>query len=462
MTRHQEAGTPGPVWRERGAPLVAGAGTGPLRGLRCAVKDVYAVRGYRLGAGNPARLAGAAPEPGHAWAVRALLDAGADIAGIAQTDEFAYSLNGTNAHYGTPPNPAAPGRIPGGSSSGPASAVALGEADIGLGSDTAGSVRVPASYCGLYGFRPTHGAVPAGGLLPLAPAFDTVGWLARDAATLARTGEVLLAAPEPAPPAPGSAQPPPGEPGTPEGEAGETGPAEGASGPRHAGAGAGAPGHAGAGRPASPGAFRTALVVDDLVALARPAVAAAFRTAAAEAAARAGLRRERVPTVGDTLAGGTGGGWAEAFTVVQAAQAWQQNGAWVRAHPGALGPGIAERFRLASAVTPRQRAEAEEELREAARTLRAALPGGTVLLLPATGSPAPPRNAERGATAENRKATFRLTCRASLAGLPCAVLPSLTVDGLPVGLAVLGPPGSDHALLALTRALAPAAAAGRP
>lgn len=114
--------------------------------------------------------------------------------GIAQTDEFAYSLAGANDHYGTPPNPAAPGRLPGGSSSGPAAAVALGEVSVGLGTDTGGSIRVPAAYQGLYGIRTTHDAVSRVGLLPMAPTFDTVGWMTRDAATLARVGEVLLPA----------------------------------------------------------------------------------------------------------------------------------------------------------------------------------------------------------------------------------------------------------------------------
>ncbi|MGH3390196.1 MAG: amidase family protein, partial [Actinomadura sp.] len=154
------------IWRVIGDPLVPGVPDGPLSGSRVAVKDLFAVAGQRIGGGNPDRLAGAAVQPEHAWAVRALLDAGADVIGIAQTDELAFSLFGTNAHYGTPPNPAAPGRIPGGSSNGPVAAVALGQAEIGLGTDTGGSIRVPASYCGLYGIRPTHGAVPVEGVQP--------------------------------------------------------------------------------------------------------------------------------------------------------------------------------------------------------------------------------------------------------------------------------------------------------
>jgi Asp-tRNA(Asn)/Glu-tRNA(Gln) amidotransferase A subunit family amidase len=140
----------------------------------------------------PAYLADAPVEPRHAPAVAALLDAGAAVTGIARTDEFAYSIAGRNPHYGTPPNPAVVGGIPGGSSNGPASAVASGQVTIGLGTDTGGSLRVPASYCGLWGLRTTHGSVDATGLLPLAPSFDTVGWLTRDAVTLRRAAATSL------------------------------------------------------------------------------------------------------------------------------------------------------------------------------------------------------------------------------------------------------------------------------
>lgn len=173
------------TWRVVGSPLVSGATSGALVGRSVAVKDLFEVEGYAVGAGVPAYLAEQSPAAGNAAAVGALLAAGASVTGIAQTDEFAYSIAGKNVHYGTPPNPAVPGAIPGGSSSGPASAVATGQVDIGLGTDTGGSIRVPASYNGLWGLRPTHGAVSRSGLLPLAPSFDTVGWLTRDAATLA-------------------------------------------------------------------------------------------------------------------------------------------------------------------------------------------------------------------------------------------------------------------------------------
>lgn len=175
------------VWRIVGSPLLNGSGEGPLAGHTIAVKDLFALAGFRRGLGVRAYLKTAPIEFETAPAVRALLDAGANVVGIAQTDQFAYSIAGLNPDYGVPPNPAVPGAVPGGSSSGPASAVALGQASIGLGTDTAGSIRVPASYQGLWGLRPTHGAIPLQGVAPLAPSYDTVGYITRD-------GETLLAA----------------------------------------------------------------------------------------------------------------------------------------------------------------------------------------------------------------------------------------------------------------------------
>src|SRR5262245_40397488 len=169
-----------------------GATAGPLVGTTFVAKDLYDVRGYRTGAGNPDWERTHEPAARTAPAIERLLAAGATLVGKSCTDELAFSLDGINVHYGTPLNPRFPDRLPGGSSSGSASAVAAGLCDFALGSDTSGSIRVPASYCGVYGFRPSHGAVPIDGVVPLAPAFDTVGWLARDAAMLRRSGRILL------------------------------------------------------------------------------------------------------------------------------------------------------------------------------------------------------------------------------------------------------------------------------
>jgi len=177
----------------------APSGRGPLDGLSFAVKDLIDVAGEPTGAGNPDWLSAQTAAPVSAPAVDHLLAAGANLVGKTVTDELAFSLEGVNAHYGTPVNPACPDRIPGGSSSGSAVAVAAGLTDFAIGTDTGGSVRVPASFVGVFGFRPTHGAIALDGVVPFAPSYDTVGWFARDAATLARVGDVLLPQARPAP-----------------------------------------------------------------------------------------------------------------------------------------------------------------------------------------------------------------------------------------------------------------------
>jgi Asp-tRNA(Asn)/Glu-tRNA(Gln) amidotransferase A subunit family amidase len=386
----------GARWRVRGDPLVAPTASGLLDGLTVAVKDIFAVRGHATGAGNPTWLAEAAPAVDHAAAVRTLLDAGAAVAGIAQTDEFAYSLAGTNAHYGPPPNPAAPDRIPGGSSNGPASAVAAGEADIGLGSDTAGSARVPASYQGLVGLRPTYGVLDRTGMLPLAPSFDTVGWLVRDAATLAAVADVAL---------------PPGR----------------------------------------DDVLRHGVVVPALNDVADPPVGAAVSAGVAALLETGVVDDVETVAVDPDLPERA----AAAFRVVQAFEAWAADGAWVDAHPGAVGPDVAARFDVARRVSPDEADDARAALAVAIAPIRALLMPGTVLFLPAASSVAPRRGPAGGAELEAaRAATVPLTCPAPAIGAPAVSLPLAGVDGLPVGVAAMAAPHADRALVELARRIA--------
>jgi Asp-tRNA(Asn)/Glu-tRNA(Gln) amidotransferase A subunit family amidase len=383
----------GRVWRVAGAPLLPGrpAPQGPgdaprLDGERVAVKDLFAVEGQRIGAGVPAFLAEAPVETRTATAVQVLLDAGAAVAGIARTDELAYSIAGANPHYGTPPNPAVPGGLPGGSSSGPASAVALGHATIGLATDTAGSIRVPASYQGLWGLRTTHGAVPVDGLLPLAPGFDAVGWLTRDPALLARVAEVTL----------------------------------------------------GAGRPVG---ARLA-VAPALLAPLDDGVRTAF-----EAVLDGGAVEEA--DLGDPDAA------YEAFRTVQAFEAWRTHGAWIERHPGALRGGVAERFAWASTVHERDADAARQRLTELRAELRGLLERA-VLVLPSAASAAPPADADGAAVERARAQTLRLTCFASIAGVPAVSAPLVALPGGPLGVSFLGRPGSDGDLVRLAAEAAPA------
>ena len=139
---------------------VARSASGDLLGLSFAVKDLFDVAGYPTSGGQPILLAASGIKTQHARLVAQALAAGAAFVGKTVTDELAFSLNGSNAHFGAPINGAAPDRLSGGSSSGSASAVSLGCADFALGTDTGGSVRAPASHCGLIAFdRPTVGCL---------------------------------------------------------------------------------------------------------------------------------------------------------------------------------------------------------------------------------------------------------------------------------------------------------------
>ena len=185
------------AWVPHGRFVVAGAAEGELRGLRFAAKDVFDVAGHPTGAGNPAWLATHAPAQKTNPLITTLLAAGATLVGKTVTDELAYSIHGDNIHYGTPLNTRAPDRVPGGSSSGSVAAVAAGLCDFALGTDTGGSTRVPASYCGVWGLRTTHGLLSHEAMVPLQPAFDTATWFAQDADVFERVGHVLLQQPQP-------------------------------------------------------------------------------------------------------------------------------------------------------------------------------------------------------------------------------------------------------------------------
>ena len=367
--------------------VLKGAAAGPLAGLSFAAKDIYDVAGHVTGFGSPTWLATHAPARRTAPAVLRLLEAGADMIGKVHTDELTYSLNGENAHYGTPLNSAAPDRIPGGSSSGSASAVAGSAVDFALGSDTGGSVRVPASYCGLYGFRPSHGAIPLDDACPLAPSFDTAGWFAREPELFARVGEVLL----------------------------------------------------GGALPARP--LGRLLIGADAFAICDPAAAAAAREAAGRLAASF-AKVEEVELAPEGLEA-----WKETFRILQAAEIWACHGEWVtRARPQ-LGPGVKERFAMAASITPAQVADAAPR-REAASARMAALLGENDVLLIPTAPGAAPRKGSSGPALEDFRArALRLTCIAGLARLPQASLPLASVEGCPLGVSLVARRGGDLALL---------------
>jgi Asp-tRNA(Asn)/Glu-tRNA(Gln) amidotransferase A subunit family amidase len=379
--------------------IAAGAGAGPLAGRTFAVKDLFDVAGIRTGAGNPDFLAGAAPAAGHAPAVAALLAAGADLVGKTVTDEFAFSLQGTNPHYGTPRNPADPLRLPGGSSSGSAAAVGSGLVPIALGTDTGGSVRVPASYCGVLGLRTSHGRISRDGIFPMAPSLDAVGPFARVPADLRAAWYALR---------------------------------DGAS------AGAWAGPQAGVSRPVTKFVVLAELT-DLLDAGARPGFDAAVESLAATLA---------VPVVTRPAPAWFGvAALRSAFRTIQLREVWSQHGDWYLAHSGSFGPGVGSRLAAAAAVTAGQAQRARDERASFAAAFGSWLGTGTYLVQPAAAGPAPLITSDEADRLRVR--TLGLTAPAGLSGAPALSLPLARSAGLPLGVCVVGRPGDDDALAEL-------------
>ncbi len=398
--------TPGktPTWTAPNDPLGAfcrsnhaslkGKGSGPLKGLTFAVKDCYHIAGTVTHFGNPVWAEGRPIPEKTAAAVSRLLDAGADMVAKTHCDELCYSLTGENVHYGTPQNVNAPGRIPGGSSNGSAAAVAGGLVDFAIGTDCGGSVRIPASYCGILGIRPTHGRVSVEGVVRFGPSFDVAGWFARDAGLFERIGHVLMDV-DPVTVAP-----------------------------------------------------RRLLIVKDAFTLVEPAVTSALAAAVNSAKAL-------VPFVEEIdLSGSALAEWFEIFKTIQASEVWANHGAWVTTAKPLLGPGVKERIAWASELKPEAIAKAKQRRQEIRAHVDAILEPGDVLCLPTSPRVAPLRNSPADKIeVEYREQAMRLLCISGLNGLPQISLPLGQLDGLPLGLSLAGPRGSDLALLALTRKL---------
>lgn len=370
-----------------------GAPEGPLAGLTFAAKDLFDVAGFVTGAGNPDWLRTHEPATKTAPAVQAVVDAGAILVGKTHMDELAFSINGENAHYGTPVNSRAPGRIPGGSSSGSASVVAGEMVDFALGSDTGGSVRIPASYCGTCGFRPSHGRISLAGVVPLAPSFDTVGWFAGKASVLERVGRVLLA------------------------DSSERS------------------------RP------RRLLLADDAFAMADASVRSALQPAVDGLADMIGA------TVHVTLSGKGLEEWMLAFRILQGREIWTSHGDWIRRVGPSFGPGVKERFEWVATIDAGSIARAEPVREEVSARLDGLLAEGEVLCLPTAPTIAPLKDTPPQELGSVRDRIMALTCIAGLACLPQVSLPVGAIEGCPVGLSLMARRASDVTLLEVARDL---------
>jgi len=376
------------------------APSGPLAGLRVAVKDIFDVAGYPTGCGNPIKRAQSPIHTASAPIVQRVLDAGASFIGKTHTDELAFSLNGQNMHTGTPVNRRAPGRIPGGSSSGSAAATAAGLCDFAIGSDTGGSVRAPASYCGVFGIRPGHGRLPLEGIMPLAPSFDVPGYFADDSERFARVAPVFL------------------------------GPDE--------------------------KQFSLSRVI-------RANDAFALLMGAGEAAALALAERQvadQFDGVEDvTLAPDGPGGldkWYWAFRHLQAVEAWAAHGEWIDKHDPEMTPGVRERFAYGKTVSVEDQARAKAARQGIGDRLDRLVGEDGVLMLPSAPSIAPLCDIGADDLQAFRERALAILCISGLSGLPQVSLPLAQFKGCPLGISLIGPRGSDRALVDLGVAIAKA------
>ncbi|WP_417559532.1 amidase [Marinomonas sp.] len=370
----------------------------PLSGLRLAVKDLFHMAGLPTSAGNPTWLATHPIPTKTASSVSALLSEGAIFCGKTITDELAYSLNGQNIHYGTPSNPVTPDRLPGGSSSGSAVAVSSGLADIGLGTDTGGSIRVPASYNGLFGLRPTHGVIPSDNMVALAPSFDTVGWLTKDLTTLEKTASVLL-------------------------------------------------------KSKTPKRFNNILIAKNLIDQVEHVKEI---NAQLQSWRDQGHFAKESSIVIDTKAWKT----SETFRTLQGAEIWHEHGKWIKSLENLEGvdasavfaPDIQSRFDWSKSISAADVATAQQQRQRFVDWLEQEIEGA-VLIIPTTPGLAPLFDAAEDELAAYRNQLMDITAIAGLAGLPQLHLPVCTLDGAPCGLSLVGSKGTDLALIEFAKHL---------
>jgi amidase len=374
---------------------VASAENGPLSGLTFAVKDLFDVAGYPTGCGNPIKRAESPKQAESAPIVARMLAAGARFIGKTHTDELAFSLNGQNMHYRDPINVRSNGRLTGGSSSGSAAAVAAGLCDFALGSDTGGSVRLPASFCGLFGIRPTLGRVPIDGAMPLAPAFDVPGYFADQASVFTRVAPIFLGEDD---------------------------------------------------RRFVP---RRLFRADDAFALMLSAEQGEA-LAAAQAQVEGYLgRAEPVVLAPEGLHR-----WFLAFRTIQSAEAWAHHGAWIKARDPKMTPGVRERFEFGRTISPVQLAAAKAERQAIRERLETILGDDAVLMLPTAPTIAPRRDLSLQDLQSFRERALAILCIAGLGGLPQVSIPLASFQTCPLGLSLIGPHGTDRGLVDLAAAIA--------
>lgn len=366
---------------------------GVLSNLTFAVKDIIDVSGYKTGCGNPTWQRIQPTSLTNSICVDQLLYSGATCLGKTVTSEFAFDLTGENSFFQTPLNPQAPDRVPGGSSNGSASAVACGLVDFAIGTDTGGSVRVPASYCGIFGMRPSHGIISLSGVMALAPSFDTVGFFARSQEVLAKVATCLLSF---------------------EGQERKK--------------------------------IEKIYVLDEAMALVDDEVKQALGSIIkqfAECAHVMSLASQKAPFAHGLKS------WYDTFVAIQLSEIWNSLGAWIETFAIPLGEAAKASFELAKNY-PRENLLGAIQKRELFfKKINDLLGSQNLICLPTCPTVAP----IKGSIGKDRsKGNYypRLLTLTSIAGigrLPQVTLPLAEVNGIPIGISLIASHGNDAFLI---------------
>ncbi|MEP4889771.1 MAG: amidase [Aliiglaciecola sp.] len=363
----------------------------PLKGWTLAVKDLFDIDGMLTTAGNPDWAATHPIATQTSETVARLLDAGAEFVGKTITDELAYSLNGQNIHYPALINCLDKDRISGGSSSGTVVAVGRNLARIGLGTDTGGSIRVPASYNNLIGFRPTHGLISLKNVVPLAPSFDTPGWITRTIEDALEVAKCLI----------------------PSQQTEDT-------------------------------PFSTPVALTDLIEFAQHKVEIEQWL---KTTFPVGVSKSQTISAEDVEKA------ANAFRVLQGREIWQTHGEWITNSQPTFADDIQQRFEWCETLTKDDELFAIEQQQTLQNKVSALLTQGQYLLLPTTPGPAPRIDTSASEIAEYRKKLMQFTCIAGLTGCPQLHMPLFKQHNTAYGLSILGPKNSDLSLLRLGQKL---------
>ncbi len=369
-----------------------------LKGLKFAAKDIIDVAGHVTGCGNPDWLNTHSPADVTARCIQDLLDVGANLVGKTVTEELATGLTGENIHYGTPLNVNALGRVSGGSSSGSAAAVAAGLVDFALGSDTGGSVRAPASFCGLYGLRPSHGRVSLESVMKLAPSFDTIGWFARSPELLRDVGRVLFT---------------------------------------------------NSNISSVPGHF---LVASDIMNIVQEPIRVALMNSVKKVAKLLGPAKSVIVSNAEGLPGLDS--WVSITRAIWGGESWEVHGDWIKKVKPIFGSGVASRFKARANVTSDELAVARIQRDAIAAHLSELLVNGNIIALPASPGIAPIIGGDDSDIDPFRECNEPIGCISGLGRLPQITIPLAELDGFPLGLGLAAGFGNDEMLLDLAVTLA--------